>query len=206
LAAVDALSALHRTALDGLTPFTVADDCAVLRRWHAALTLADPRSAEHTHGLLNALLQRAAQLPPARPCTIHRDFYARQVLISARATTLVDFDTLAQGDPGVDLGNLMAHALFDQLAAGARLESLPAIGSGWLERYEHLNQRIDQRSLAFYTASALFRVGAVHALRSATRRHAPALWQLAAMKISHPTRSPLATALGRMEQHDALSH
>jgi aminoglycoside phosphotransferase (APT) family kinase protein len=118
----------------------------------------------------------------------------------------VDFDTLAQGDPGVDLGNLVAHALFDQLAAGARLESLPAIGSGWMERYEHLNQRIDQRSLAFYTASALFRVGAVHALRSATRRHAPALWQLAAMKISHPTRSPLATALGRTEQHDALSH
>jgi hypothetical protein len=205
-AALDVLSALHRTPMDGLTAFTVADECAIIRRWHAALVLADPPSAERTCWLRDALLQGAEGSVGEPPCTIHRDFYGRQVRIAARTTTLVDLDTLAQGAPSVDVGNLVAHTIFDQLVAGAAVDQWPAIGNPWVERYERLHRRLDRRSLAFHTASALFRVGAVHALRSATRRHASTLWQLAAFQMSHHTRSRLSAAPQRMEKKDGSAH
>ncbi|MBE9113788.1 phosphotransferase, partial [Nodosilinea sp. LEGE 07298] len=51
--------------------------------------------------------------PPIYPSTphstIHRDFYADQVLVDGDRLWLVDLDLCCQGSPAVDIGNFIAH-------------------------------------------------------------------------------------------------
>jgi Phosphotransferase enzyme family len=58
-------------------------------------------------------------------CLVHRDFHDRQVLVGAGGTVgIIDFDTLAIGEPAVDLGNALAHldlAAAQGLASSARI-------------------------------------------------------------------------------------
>ena len=84
-------------------------ECDIIRRWQRALESVDFRLAEATRGLLDNLLHSAESLQSDRECTLHRDFYEQQFVYDGQAITLLDLDTLARGDPCVDLGNLL-HA------------------------------------------------------------------------------------------------
>ncbi len=48
--------------------------------------------------------------PPSSPCLIHRDFYDKQILIDEGGRVgFLDFDTLAWGEPALDLANALVH-------------------------------------------------------------------------------------------------
>lgn len=175
-AAIDVLTTLHRTLLPAVPVFSVEDECGIIDRWQAALDGLAPAAALTTRPLLNALHEAADGIGPTAQCTVHRDFYDRQILIGQRATTLLDLDTLAWGPPTVDLGNLFAHLLLESLEDRRPPAELDRMTEELLARYERRLGPVDRRALAFFWATALFRVGAVHALRTATRRHAPAMW------------------------------
>lgn len=78
----------------------MADEVAVIDR---APDVPDTRAlADH--------LGRAARaLSPGPVCGIHRDFYPDQVLIDGDRVWLLDLDLYADGDPTIDLGNMLAH-------------------------------------------------------------------------------------------------
>lgn len=46
---------------------------------------------------------------PATSAVLHRDLHDGQVLVDGDRAGLLDLDTLAVGDPALDLGNLLAH-------------------------------------------------------------------------------------------------
>ncbi len=86
------------------------DEAAILSRWLDHLRWACPDRARHIESMIESVCHRLASLP--RICApIHRDLHDKQILIDAQGGIgILDFDTLAMGDPALDLGNLIAHA------------------------------------------------------------------------------------------------
>jgi aminoglycoside phosphotransferase (APT) family kinase protein len=158
---------------------SVADECGIVDHWHAALKRVDPALAAATSSLRDTLLRTAERVEPTPQSVIHRDFYDRQLIVGRRTITLLDLDTLAQGSPAVDLGNLLAHVYLAALEDGRSQHEYKLFATELVSRYERQMGPLDRRALRYFWATALFRVGAVHALRTATRRHAPAMWACA---------------------------
>ncbi|UCC28764.1 MAG: hypothetical protein JSU86_11240, partial [Phycisphaerales bacterium] len=177
-AGIDLLTWLHRVSIDDLPEFSRDDDCVVLTRWQSALTMLDPPAARLTRSLHDALVELSSSTESHRSCTIHRDFYERQYAVDGSTISVFDLDTLARGDPGVDVGNFLAHLLLTHLRSEYALQDFVSLAAGLVRRYAEAGYALDRRTLAFHWASALFRLGAVHAFRTTTRKYVPALWQL----------------------------
>ncbi len=181
--AVRTMAALHGTTLEGLATFTMPDECAILQRWHRALTGAHPRLASESAPLLAMLLQQSESIDSASRCTIHRDFYETQLVTFRGQTTLLDLDTLCAGHPCLDLGNFLAHLYLQLLCRGGGAEHFGHLLKETTEQYERIAGRVDREALDFYLNSSLFRLGTVHAFRTQTRGFAEPIWQLARERL-----------------------
>ena len=181
---VGALTALHRSRIDELGVFSVADEMDVIRRWRDFLVRTHHADAGGAGDLVDGLGLLSERIDPAPRCLVHRDFYERQLIIGRHATAILDLDTLAMGQPCLDLGNLLAHVFQAFLLRGSKQNAFESLAAELIRRYEQCGELpVDRRILAFYFASALFRVGAVHAMRTRTRRSSPAMWAAAAEVI-----------------------
>jgi len=182
--AVDGLAALHLSWLDGLPAYTIQDECAIVQRWQSAMARLHPALTQFSKPVANGLLHRSGSLESSTACLIHRDFYERQIILGRKTTTLLDLDTLALGHPCVDLGNMLAHLFLNALDKGHGVARFDALASVLLNHYESQSSRVDRRALGFYFASSLFRIGAVHAMRTRTGRFSRPMWALAAQVLA----------------------
>jgi hypothetical protein len=125
------------------------------------------RLLEGPNELARAWLERLAELAghsvPFAPCLCHGDFKYAQLLFDGPRCGLVDLDTLAQAEPGLDLGHFLAH-LRTQVRRVSRREGLPAsqepdLGERFLRAYieamgdrvedeDHLRARVEVYELA----------------------------------------------------------
>lgn len=191
---VAALIDLHRIEVDDLATHTVDSECAVVRHWHEHLQVLRPADADRTWPLVEELCRRGPELADESPCVIHRDFYERQLLAGAKGPALIDLDTLAWGDRCVDLGNLAAHLALTRVAGGERVRAA-SLCREVAELYQAHGRKIDRRRMEYYAAASLFRVAAVHAVRTTTRRCARPLLRLAADLMEIGTPLPLGATL-----------
>lgn len=194
--AADVLAALHGLTFDDLATYTPRDERDIVDRWQRALCLLDEATAERSRPLVEALRAASERLEPTTPGTLHRDFYESQLLIDGTGTTLLDIDTLCSGDRCADLGNLLAHQYLLFLRRASQRPSFPAVTRCLLQRYEARAEPASRVNLKFYLAAALFRVGAVHAARTATRRFVPDLWRLAG-RLMDPASTEEETVSGQ---------
>jgi len=191
---VAALADLHRIEIDDLPAHTVDDECRVIRQWHAHLQVVRSADADHTWPLVEELCRRGLDIGASSSCVIHRDFYERQLLPGATGPLVIDLDTLATGDRCVDLGNLAAHLALTSVAGGERVRAEALCGE-IAGLYEGLGGTVDRHCLDYFAAASLFRVAAVHAVRTSTRRCARPLMRLAAdlMGVSVSSRTGVMT-------------
>lgn len=178
-----ALRALHGSAMENLPVFSHGDEIAVVERWVKTLATLDAGGTDTIRRLVPIWRVRT---PPTQRCvTVHRDFYSRQVLLGANKTTLIDLDTLSSGDAAVDVGNFLAHRWLDALqhAGPAAAEGFEHHARETLVAYQASGGRLRGTHLRWYWASALLRLGAVHAPRTMTGRFSETLWALAAELI-----------------------
>jgi aminoglycoside phosphotransferase (APT) family kinase protein len=174
----------------GRPVFTAQDELAVVRRWSRSIAWLIPDLAQQSQTIadgLSAMNVLAGSVPQA---TIHRDFYEKQLILSPNHVTLLDLDTLAGGDPAVDLGNFLAHTLLREVTARGSGEFLGVLARRFLEGYQSRRGPVSRSHLAFYLATSLFRLGAVHALRSKTARHRGTLWSAAEKCLSRGEYDP----------------
>lgn len=185
---VASLADLHRIEVDDLPTHTTDKECAVIRQWHEHLQIMRPADADRAWPLVAELCERGVSIGEAQPCVIHRDFYERQLLAGDKGPVLIDLDTLAIGDRCVDLGNLAAHLALSRLACGERVRSAP-LCEEIADLYERCGHAVDRGRLAYFAAASMFRVAAVHAVRTATRRCSRPLIRLAAelMSVRRPS-------------------
>lgn len=102
-----ALAALHSLPVVAGPTVGLAQCLADLVRPHPGVLAAGLADLGPQVGaLLVAVLDAEPSAPPARP--VHRDVHLRQLLDDGRRTSLIDWDLAAQGDPALDVGNLVA--------------------------------------------------------------------------------------------------
>jgi aminoglycoside phosphotransferase (APT) family kinase protein len=136
---------------------------------------------------MDSLVSRIEEIRPfadvGETCTVHRDFYEKQFAYSARTITLLDLDTLARGNPALDLGNLLAHLYLARLvetdATDSAAVDLDDLSASLVSHYRTCGGSVSDNALQFFSASSLCRLGAVHAARSETGRYTDLLWQQA---------------------------
>lgn len=190
-AAVEAICAIHDLPVDKQDEFGPGDECAIVKRWSEVLGYLMPTMREEAMNLAGRISAFAGDVQTRQRVTIHRDYYEKQLIVSPQCITVLDLDTMACGDACVDLGNFLAHQLLVELVRGDRERGFTRHARTVVETYEARRGGVDRRNLAFYAASALFRLGAVHALRTATARHRRVLWNAAAHFLDRGAFEPL---------------
>lgn len=76
-----------------------------LARTHGALDALEVAAVERQVATAAARVATVAR--PTTPALLHRDLHDKQLLVDGEEAGMLDVDTL--GDPGLDLGNLLAH-------------------------------------------------------------------------------------------------
>ncbi len=204
---VDALAAIHELSIGDLPIFKATDEAAIVRRWSEAIRHIAPEMHVLAGKTAETLSQLSSEIRSRHLRTIHRDFYEKQVVVADDGVTVLDLDTLSVGDPAVDLGNLLAHLYLNSVHDPAKSAESARQSATFLDCWECRCGPVDRKSLKFFTASALFRLGAVHALRSQTGSLASLLWR-AATQISDGAPDAMETVLaaeGNRWRHDDLS-
>lgn len=165
------LGELHGLTADGIDRlYTPAEEVALVASWAGLIGEIFPHHREALGACLGRL-RETVPAPAARPVLVHRDFYAKQILLSSRGLALLDLDTVCWGDPEIDLGNFAAHLVLRALQAG-----VPA----WAERAEELflsaypGSVLGER-LGWYRTATLLRLACVYVLRPQWRSLASSL-------------------------------
>lgn len=183
------LSRLHSTVVDGLPDFSPADEIHATGRWvELAARLGKLRPAAES--LWEMLRRSAPRVEGRRQCTIHRDFYASQILQMADRWGIVDFDTAARGDPEQDVANFIGHTIWESVQNGGRRAEWIAASAMLIDEYQRARGcvrhgapakfRLSCARIRFYLVSSLLRVGIIHSLRTGSERRAPLLHRIAA--------------------------
>lgn len=165
------LAAMAGGSPDGLPEWGTRDEGEVIRGWarHASAQFGGEE------GILHAAERVVARLSAAGPASAlaHRDLHDGQLIWDAgTGIGLIDLDTCARADPGLDLGNLAAHIDFAvrqrrwsparaQVAMRSVVQTAGDLG-------------VDAERLAAWHLAARFRVACVNALRPRWRRTARA--------------------------------
>lgn len=191
-AAAEALSVLHELPSHGRPEFCATDEQMIVDRWRRVTEQLLPDAAPGAQELAGLLADASKRVRRMEIATIHRDFYEKQIILSSNCITVLDLDTLACGDAAVDLGNFVAHLLLRALASGRPHQEHRAQAERFLCGYEQRRGKTDPFQLSYYTASSLFRLGAVHSLRTATSRFRDLLWDAAKRQLEIGTNTARA--------------
>jgi aminoglycoside phosphotransferase (APT) family kinase protein len=158
-----ALATLHAAPAPGwLPPHDAAAEARLVRAFAE-------RAGRHVPEARAPLLARAAaaagrleHLPAVDPAPLHRDLHDGQVLVDGARVGLIDFDTLAAGDPALDVGNLLAHLDLRALQGSCAPARAGELASALLDGYG--DGGVAARAAA-YARAARVRLACVYALR-----------------------------------------
>jgi hypothetical protein len=180
--AAQALALIHAAPQRVQRLHQAVDELRIIRRWQQPLRWLRPELAGPLRLMIRNLVHGGRGLIPAPPALVHRDFHTGQVLCGDRLW-IVDFDTLCMGDPEVDVSTGCSHLALDVLRSGqTRTEAVRRM-QAFVEHFRCFGGRTDPRRLRFYMASALLRLGAIHAVRGLPMALIHTLWTLSTEQL-----------------------
>lgn len=168
------LQRLHSAKLPNLPTFSVEEAQAQLKTLALETAQIYPVLRESIEGVWQQLETRAPAVAEKETVPVHRDFYDKQLLVGANRITLLDTDTLALGDPAVDVGNFLAHlvlrgkqnALSEKTTGEARANFLEAYRSG---QQVGMSEAFQKRTV-WWEAATLLRLACLYSLRPRWRK------------------------------------
>jgi len=115
----EAAHKLHQHEIPNERSHTMLDELKILNECLQKVAALRPEWEKRLRRLMAECERFGASIPEPRPCGIHRDFYAAQVIVDPTAQSiippqppriyLIDFDLYCLGDPGLDIGNFIGH-------------------------------------------------------------------------------------------------
>jgi aminoglycoside phosphotransferase (APT) family kinase protein len=170
-----ALRTLHIAPPAALHLHSAQAEIDVCTGWINHTTALAPRLGPYLHERL-ALVQAALKEPAEPLRLIHRDLYDKQLFVAAGGRLgLLDFDTLAVGEPALDLGNLIAHLELRALQGCLSLEQAQYAAAAFLKGYQPAAPTL--RRLPAYLAAARLRLACVYSFRPRWAAVVPQLLQ-----------------------------
>ncbi len=158
-----ALAELHGSALPWSRTHLPVRELSTLRTWIASTSRAFPGQRRWLESSYQRLAREAAGSSPASLVPSHRDFYDKQILISAETATFLDQETAALAEPELDVANFLTHLELRGLQTPGL--DLTAAADSFLASYSRHFRTPDRRRLSWYRASALVRLACVYSFR-----------------------------------------
>jgi hypothetical protein len=153
-----ALGMLHTQEPAGLPVVSLVQEAAAMADVGGTIGILCPELAKRARALAGELSAALCALRPViRPT--HRDFYARQVLVSGEQICILDLDGAAWGDPAADLGNFIAYLERDAIRGNFSPGKFDADDNALIDGYHEAAPALHPRRIRFHTAAALFRMG-----------------------------------------------
>ncbi|CAN5711550.1 hypothetical protein BH23DEI1_BH23DEI1_12010 [soil metagenome] len=153
----EAIHKLHRSSVAVARIHTAADELTILTKRLHALADERPNWASRLDRLLRGCRALHASFEVPQACVIHRDFYHDQVLVHGADVYLIDLDLCARGDPGVDVGNFVAHLVEAAVRIHGDPEALDRPAAAFVERYVELAGPRVRSSIEAHVTLALAR-------------------------------------------------
>jgi hypothetical protein len=108
-ACADIAAALHGSGIELGRRRALEDEAAGLREGFAVVRRAAPELGAQFQSWLDRAEAYAAETKPLELCFSHGDFSYTQLIFEGRQSGLVDFDTICQAEPALDLGQFLAY-------------------------------------------------------------------------------------------------
>jgi hypothetical protein len=153
----EAIVKLHQAGVPTHRRHTVAKELAILRERLFELAKEKPQWGPRLARLLRDCDRLALRLTDSSSPGIHRDFYADQVLVDGSRLYLLDFDLYCQGDPGLDVGNFLAHLTEQSLRTLGNPDKLADRERLLEERFVELAGERNRQAVRLYAILSLVR-------------------------------------------------
>jgi ABC-type multidrug transport system fused ATPase/permease subunit/thiamine kinase-like enzyme len=133
-------AALHSTPSKAGARRTLDHDLAVIREEIREVQRIAPELGAQFQGWLERIELYAEESDPLRPSLSHGDYTHAQVIFDGKRSGLVDFDTICQAEPALDLGQFLAYMRVAAHKAGKAAASSQArlgeeLGDHFLNEY-----------------------------------------------------------------------
>ncbi len=131
---------LHSSGIPPLRPpHRMEDELRVLHERLPLVSEARPEWRGRIERVLRGCEKLGRSLPEPDKASIHRDFYADQILVSGNRLVLLDLDLYCEGDPGLDIGNFTAHMTEYALRELRSPDALKEAEAALVERFVELS-------------------------------------------------------------------
>lgn len=160
------LRALHEVVQpQWLAAHTGSAESNVLEKWISHLRNFWPERAAGLEEAARDCICTLRNLPETS-AVIHRDFFDKQLILTPEgAIAILDFDTLASGDPALDVANYLAHVRLRAIQRGWSCEMTRAAMNAFLPGYGEITGPDVERRLDAYLRAAAIRLVCVYAFR-----------------------------------------
>ncbi len=153
----EAAHKVHRAGVPTERTHGMADELMVLEDRLRRLATTHPQLQRRLERLLQGARRIGGALRQPVPCGIHRDFYAEQVIVGRGRLWLIDFDLYCLGDPGLDIGNFIAHVTEQSLRTRGDPNALGHVEAAMEERFVELAGEHVRASVHTYATLTLMR-------------------------------------------------
>jgi hypothetical protein len=153
----EAIHKLHQTGLPSTRRHTMADELRILHERLPLVARMKPQWVNRLERILEACDRLGATTPEPTLQGVHRDFYADHVIVDGPRLYLVDFDLYCEGDPGLDIGNFIAHLTEQSLRILGDPNALRDREQALEERFVELAGEVTRAAVRAYTRLTLAR-------------------------------------------------
>ncbi len=148
---------LHRTGVPSHRQHGMPDELRILHERLPAVGQLKPQLGKRLERVLGACDRLGAAVPAPTPRGIHRDFYPDQLVVDGKRLYLTDFDLYCVGDPGLDIGNFLAHLIEEGLRKWGDSDAFAASQEAIEEHFVRLSGGTTRAAVRAYTALTLAR-------------------------------------------------
>jgi hypothetical protein len=160
------LAELHHANLHPTTVWTAAKELNTFNTAMAEVKLALPHLSRSIDWLSVQLAEIAGQIKFPSSYPIHANLFGDQILYSSEQIGMVDWDTLALGDPHYDLGRLIAHYLYLVRRNHLPAETVKTSITALLASYESaITWQLDRTCLTWHITMQILLRGKISSLR-----------------------------------------
>ena len=151
-----AIGELHCIGLPGLRVVHTSDVLAAVYEGTRQLGLAVPSLAGRLQQLAHRLADNASVGDSMGQSALHGDLHLNNMLADGHELYLVNFDSLRQGTPAIELGSFVAALHYRAALHGMAEQDALAGADAFLCAYDSVvGRRISRREIAWHTAAAL---------------------------------------------------
>ncbi len=185
-----AVDKLHKQGIATARSHGIQDELRILGEQLRPVIAKHPAWQERIEKILARCTQLGNRLPPAAPCPSHRDFYHDNILFDGDRLFLVDLDLYCLADPGLDMGNFIAHLMDYKLRSCGDAAALGPVLHTLRGSCSVCNETAYARQIEIYTTLSLARLVAISTRIPGREQWTTALMELCEQELDRNLGAP----------------